>query len=100
MSRVVWRDIRWGDGVYQISTRWEVRNKRTGQILRDYEVRPGKFQVTLSNGHEKAKFYVHILFNLAFCEDDEIGRPMVWYTKWASDEELIEAGLDVEYRSY
>lgn len=98
MLRVVWRDIRWGEGRYQISTHWEVRNKRTGYILRDYEVRPGMYQVTLTNGSERAKFYVHVLFNLAFCEDADIGRPMDWYTKWASDEALTAAGLDVEYR--
>ena len=70
-----WKDIEGYEGLYQISDIGEVRNVKTGRVLKTYKNTTGYLQICLYKDETKKIFLVHRLVAQAFVFNP---RPNVW----------------------
>lgn len=94
----VWADIEGYEGLYQVSTKGNVRNSRTGKILKGRPDKDGYLQVALRKDGKAKEHMIHRLVAEAFIPNpenkptvDHINRVHVTNTadnlRWATREE-------------
>lgn len=67
----MWKDIEFNPEVYEINEVGDVRNKKTGRILKPRKNRNGYLQVILCKDGKRKTFLVHRLVAIAFIPNPE-----------------------------
>lgn len=69
INNTVWDPIKDFENIYEISNKGEVRNIKTGKILRQSRTTTGYKKVELSNKGKRKSFKVHRLVGIAFIKN-------------------------------
>lgn len=67
----VWADIEGYEGLYQVSTKGNVRNSRTGKLMTPWYCRKGYLYVTLCSNGKKVNCSIHSLVAKTFIPNPE-----------------------------
>lgn len=62
----IWREVQGYEGLYEVNNWGEVRNSRTGKVLRSQKVSKGYFQIALYKKGKVKRWFIHRLVAIAF----------------------------------